>query len=360
VGAGAAVLVAGVGTAAALGFGGDPKPAPARSSLPPATAEVTRTTLTQTETVSGILGYGDAVAVTARASGAAAAGGASGGGTGGTVTWLPAVGAIVTRGKPVYKVDDRPVVLIYGSTPMYRGLVPGDDGADVKQLEQNLSALGYGGFTVDSEYTSATVDAVERWQEDLGLDETGTVDLSQVLVAPGQIRIAEHKLAAGDTASGAVLAWTGTTRLVTVNLDVNKQHLVKTGIAATIELPDGTTVAGTVTSVGTVATTSTTGSGNQAQSSTTIDVTVSAADQEALGTLDSAPVDVVLQADKREDVLTVPVNALVALREGGYGVQVVEATGTRYVAVKTGMFAAGRVEVTGDGIAEGTVVGVPA
>jgi len=82
-------------------------------------------------------------------------------------------------------------------------------------------------------------------------------------------------------------------------------------------------------------------------------------DQTKLGSLDSAPVSVTLVSDTRENVLTVPVAALVALAEGGYGVQVIEGSTTRYVAVKTGMFAGGRVEISGDGIAEGTVVGLP-
>ena len=76
-------------------------------------------------------------------------------------------------------------------------------------------------------------------------------------------------------------------------------------------------------------------------------------------TLVSAPVDVTLVSAQAHDVLSVPVAALVALAEGGYGVQVVEGSSTRYVAVKTGMFASGRVEITGDGIAEGTLVEVP-
>ena len=70
--------------------------------------------------------------------------------------------------------------------------------------------------------------------------------------------------------------------------------------------------------------------------------------------------DVTFVADERKDVLTVPVAALLALAEGGYGVEVVEG-GTRPAscAVETGMFADGRVEVTGDGIAEGMTVGMP-
>ncbi|MDQ7906840.1 peptidoglycan-binding domain-containing protein [Phytohabitans sp. ZYX-F-186] len=341
---GGAVLVVASGAAAAVGFGGADASTPPRSALPPATATITRGTLIQTETVDGTLGYGDPVAVKAK-------------GSGGTLTWLPAEGSTITRGKTVYKVDDDPVVLLYGATPLYRALTTDVSGADVAEFEKNLAALGYDGFTVDDEYTSATADAVERWQEDLGLEETGTVAPGQVVVAPGEIRVGELQLSKGDQAAGPVLTYTGTTRSVTVDLEVDKQQLVEKGLAATVELPGGARVAGTVSAVGSVAVTSPAASNGD--SKTTIDVTVTVSDQKKLGTLDQAPVDVILESDKRADVLTVPINALVALAEGGYGLQVVEGDTTRYIAVKTGMFASGKVEVSGDGVAEGTVVGVP-
>ncbi|HET6214242.1 MAG TPA: peptidoglycan-binding domain-containing protein [Micromonosporaceae bacterium] len=345
-GAGVAVLVVGAAAAAAVGFGGTDTPAPAGAHLPPATAKVTRATLTQTENVTGTLGYGDTYQVTSRAGA-------------GTLTWLAPIGSTVTRGKPLFKVDDRPAVLLYGSTPLYRPLQSGETGADVAQLEQNLKALGYSGFTVDDEFSASTATAVKAWQADLGLDQTGTVTAGQVVVAAGPLRVAEQSGTVGGSANGPVLAYTNTTRIVTVALDVAKQHLVRKGISATVTLPDGKTVTGTVTSVGTVATRSTTGQGAQQSSTTTIAVTVSIADQTALGTLDEAPVDVTLVADQRKDVLTVPVAALVALAEGGYGVQGVEGSTTRYVAVTTGMFAGGRVEISGNGISTDTTVGVP-
>ncbi|MEJ3742251.1 peptidoglycan-binding domain-containing protein [Actinomycetes bacterium KLBMP 9797] len=340
VGVGAGALVVAAGAAAAIGVGGADAQEPVRSSLPPATAPVARTTLVQSETVDGTLGYGDPTVVKAQ---------------GGILTWLAPLGSAVTRGKPLYEVDEDPVVLIYGSAPLYRTLASGLSGSDVAMFEQNLSALGYDGFTVDDEYTSATADAVSEWQEDLGRDETGTVAVGQVVVAAKEIRVSDHQAAVGDQAGGPVIAYTGTTRVVTVALEVDKQQLVTKGIEATVELPSGKAVAGTVASVGTVATTSTTNN----QETTTVEVTVTVKDQKALGTLDEAPVDVVLQAERRENVLAVPINALVALAEGGYGVQVVEGGTARYVAVDTGMFAGGKVEVTGDGVVEGALVGVP-
>ena len=59
------------------------------------------------------------------------------------------------------------------------------------------------------------------------------------------------------------------------------------------------------------------------------------------------------------DVLAVPVDALLALAEGGYAVELVTGAGrSDLVAVELGAFADGWVEVTGD-IAEGDEVEVP-
>ena len=50
-------------------------------------------------------------------------------------------------------------MLLFGSLPVYRTLKAGESGADVRQLEENLAALGRSGFTVDDQYTDATATA---------------------------------------------------------------------------------------------------------------------------------------------------------------------------------------------------------
>ena len=339
-----AVVVVVAAAAAVAAFGIDfSRSAPASTiRLPPATGKVTRMTLTETEKVNGTLGYGDAHAVAARGTG--------------TVTWLPAAGSTVQRGQPVYRRDNVAVPLFLGTLPFYRVLRSGSSGDDVKQLEENLSALGYTGFTVDSDYTSATSDALRQWQNALGASETGVFDPASVVLAPAAIRVAVVKASEGDPATGPLLTYTGTTRTVDIPLDVAKQNLVKVGIAAAVTLPDNSTVDGKVSAVGTVATTSGTGQ----NTATTIDVTVDIVDQQKLGTLDAAPVSVTLVSQTKQNVLTVPIGALLALAEGGYGVQVVDGQRTYYVAVETGLFANGRVEVSGAGLVEGMIVGLPA
>lgn len=308
----------------------------ANPALPPATAQISRTTLVETRTEPGRLGYGDPVPV--RASGT------------GTLTWIAAEGSTVMRGEPLFKVDELPIVALYGAVPMYRTLRNRVMGADVWQLQENLLELGYTGFAADGIYTQTTATAVLAWQADLGLSQTGMVEPGQVVFTPGPARIAKHVAGVGDllgSDSVHILNYTNTTRIVTVALNVVHQALAVEGGAVTVTLPDERTVEGVIAEVGTVVT------------EKEFEVTVTIADQAALGALEVAPVDVDFVSATRADVLTVPVAALLALAEGGYGVEIVEGNTTRIVAVKTGMFADGRVEVSGDAIAEGMLVGVP-
>ena len=337
--AGAAGAVAAAVAGAAIGLGGGAAGTTRGTGPVLATVPVTRATLTQTQQVNGTLGYGAPVTVT--------------GAGGGVITWLPAPGAVIRRGQPVYKADNRPVPLFYGRLPLYRPLQAGDTGADVTEVERNLAALGYTGVTVDGYYTAATAAAVWQWQHDNGLTPTGVLTPAEVVLAPARLRVASLTAHLGDQATGPALTYTGTTRVVQVALDVALQGLARPGAAATVTLPDGGTVGGTIAAVGAVATAGT------ATGPATIAVTVTIAHQGALGRLDLAPVTVTLTSARVNNVLTVPVAALVALAGGGYGVQVVTGTATRYVPVQLGTFAGGRVQVTGDGIAAGTRVGVP-
>jgi len=337
---GAAGVTAAAVAGAAVGLGGGAAGVGRGTGPALATALVTRATLIQTQQVNGTLDYGAPVTVDGRGSG--------------VITWLPALGAVVRRGRPVYRADDRPVSLFYGRLPLYRPLHIGDVGDDVTEVERNLAALGYTRLTVDRYYTSATAAAVWRWQYHLGLTPTGVLNPADVVLAPGRLRVASLTAHLGDQANGPALTYTGTTRVVQVALDVALQGLARPGAAATVTLPDGTTVHGTVATVGAVAT-----AGSTATGPATIEVTVAVANQAALGRLDLAPVAVKLVSARVNNVLTVPVAALVALAGGGYGVQVVTGSASHYARVQLGMFAGGRVQVTGAGIAAGTRVGVP-
>lgn len=320
------------------------------SSGPPATTEVTRGTLTDSATEGGTLGYGVERTVTGQLAG--------------TVTWLPAEGTVVRRGGTLYAVDADPVALLYGEVPAWRDLSPGAEGRDVLQLERNLWQLGYRGFEVDREFTSYTALAVEDWQEELGVDETGVLERSRVVYLDDAARIATVSATPGDvlTPGASVLTVTGTVPSATVELDPSDRRLVEVGTEAEATLPDGSTARVEVVEVSTEVS----GSGTdepEAEATTTLVVVAEVRGREARARAreyDAAAVDVTFTAGRRRNVLTVPVAALVALGEGGFGLEVVQDGATHYVAVDVGLFSGGRVEVSGDGITEGTVVGVPA
>jgi peptidoglycan hydrolase-like protein with peptidoglycan-binding domain len=341
----AAVLTAGAAAAAAV-VAGMPEAESGTGSAgttTTATADVTKETLVDQEDHEGSLGYGDATAIVNRLTG--------------TVTRLPKTDAVLKRGQALYRLDNRPVVLLYGSLPAYRDLAPGVEGQDVKQFEKNLWALGYRGFTVDDEYTSATADAVEEWQDDLGLSETGRVELGRVVYQPGQVRVDTLTASAGAAVQrdGEILKVTGTDRVATVDLEMSDQRLARKGAAVRVTLPDGKEAAGKISEIDT--------SVQEAESPMEDDTTVlnlTITFGKAPAGLDEAAVTVSFESGKRENVLTVPVHALLALAEGGYGVEVVDGAARRIVAVETGLFAGGRVEVSGGGLTEGMKVGVPA
>jgi peptidoglycan hydrolase-like protein with peptidoglycan-binding domain len=336
-----------------------------------ATATITRQTLTDVVTVPGEVAYGTERLAESRITG--------------TVTELPGLGSVIDRGEALFRIDDKPIVLFYGSLPAYRTLtagraavpaggpagasepavpaggpagggkpgVPATKGADVRELEQNLQELGYTGFTVDETYTEKTAAAVKRWQKDLGLPQTGDVELGRVFYAEGPIRVAQQKATPGAEASGPLLAYTGNARLVAAKVPVHNRRLVKPGTKVTVAMPNGAEATGSVNSVETP-----TGEAAEGGQEPTLVVTIKLTDPAALGGAEGGVVQVRFVAEKRPNVLVVPVNALLALAEGGYGLEVRDGDSVRTVAVTPGLFADGMAEVEGPGLREGMKVGV--
>ena len=291
-------------------------------------------------------------------------------GSGGTsYSNLPAVGTVVSQGQTLYSVDGRPVPLLYGTQAVYRVMAAGVSGTDVQQLEQDLIALGFANSTnllADGNFTAADAAAVKRWQAALGVPQTGVVNLGDAIFQPGPVRVTALHVSPGSpvTAGGQIMDITSATRVVTVPLNPALGYQVKQGDAVTVDLPDGhTRVSGRVSSVSTVATQQ---AGNTQQTSNgapqaTIGVTITLNDPNAVPSLDQAPVTVDVTTQSARNVLAVPVNALLALAGGGYGVEVIEPSGRhQLIAVQTGIFDSGRVQVGGQGLSEGMTVAVPA
>jgi hypothetical protein len=403
------ILVAGlVATSTVIGWGWPGRGAAGGADASPpdpvwvATAEVVRMDISDTRELKGALGYGTARPVR---------------GTDGVLTWLPEQGTLVERGQPLYRVDDQPVLLFYGGTPLFRTLdKPNLVGRDVRVVADNLEALGYrigwqppvgtivavptataadagsnqppgseqqsdgseqqspgsgqsagsestagsgrqptptGGMatvrTGDAVLTPDLISAIERWQRDRDAPATGVIRPGEVAVLSGKVRVNSVLALAGDSAATDIMSVTPTEKIITVRVGVGEAAGMAPDAPVTITLPDGSSVPGRISAVGTAASEPDGPPGQEPQ----VDISVVPDDPAVVAALESAPVGVQFGTEVREQVLAVPVGALLALAEGGYAVQFTDGT---LAAVEIGLFSRGMVEVTGAGLEAGMKV----
>ena len=149
---------------------------------------------------------------------------------------------------------------------------------------------------------------------------------------------------------------------VVFQVDASDQETVSLGDSVEIELPTDERVPTEITFIDQVVT--------QTQAGEFIEVILEVLNPNEIEAYDQAPVKVFVTTEVSENVLFVPVNALLALAEGGYALEVYEGetedgifqgesgVDTSYVAVEIGVFTDGFVEVKGN-ISEGQIVVVP-
>lgn len=319
----------------------------------PTTVEVLRRDLARTERLDGTVGHGQPTPLVLLAAG--------------TITDLPEPGQIIEPGGVIAEVDGRPIVAVGGAFPFWRALGPGvSAGKDVLQVECLLATMGYAQIydvTVDEKWTAATTRAVVAFQRDHGQDDDGEIGLGELVVVDAAVRVDDVAGVAGQPAAEAGITITSPERSVSVDLAVDEADLLADGGPVQVELPTGESVAGTVATIGAAETSETSGS--------TLPVIVTVSD--GLELADGVPVEVVVEVVAAEGVLAVPVEAVLALAEGGYALEVAASSaadsaaatvdpattaGTRLVGVTLGVFADGLVEVVGD-IEAGARVVVP-
>jgi multidrug efflux pump subunit AcrA (membrane-fusion protein) len=356
--AAAVVLAAAAATGGVVVASSAEQAAPTPQEPPANTAEVERGELSTAVSVAGTLAY------RARSDGSpySAINQAPG-----TYTELPEAGERVDCGDVFYRVDEDPMLLLCGAVPAYRKVDEGDVGKDVRQLNRNLHQLGYdadAGVDIDpndSDFTPETEAALEKLQDDKGLDETGALDVGDAVFLPKSARISKVTGELGGSAQpGAQVAEaTSDTLEVQVALEASQQGEVKEGDRARITLPGNESVTGRISRLGRVALAP--AGQDDAVGAATIPAYISLDDPEKARGFDRAPVQVDITTEGVKSALSVPVTALVGKSGGGYAVEVVRDDGQReLVAVELGLFdtAAGRVEVEG-AVAEGDQVVVP-
>jgi hypothetical protein len=290
-------------------------------------------------------------------------------GSSASYTMLPGAGEVIRRGQPLYAINGSPTLLLYGATPAWRSFAPGmSPGGDVAELNANLRALGYGAVGGDT-FTSATAQAIGAMQRARQLPLTGRLPLGSVAFEPAAVRVTGVTPAIGQAVQpGPIMTLSSTRHDVSIQLDASRQSQVKVGDRVLVTLPDYSSTAGVVSSVGRVATTpsssqGTSGGGSDGSSTPTVAVDVRLLHPAAAGTLDQAPVNVLITTASVTNALVVPVNALVAVAGGGYALEKVAANGTHeLLPVTPGLFddQAGLVQVIGSALAAGQRVVVPA
>jgi hypothetical protein len=362
VGVAVLVLVAAAATAVVIvvrGDGGGESGAAGASST--TSVPIEERDLVQSEELDGELSFGDTAPATA--------------GRDGVVTEATPVGETVGQGEVLFHLDLQPTVLLHGAIPAFRDLsVDADPGDDVTQLEQALVDLGFGaGITVDAEFTDVTAAAVTDWEESLGRsDPDGVVTLGDVVFAPRDLRIAQLTAEPGTQvqAGGEVVQVTNTAKVVMLQLTQSEAATLEAGTPVTATLPDGTEAAGTIEDVATEPSSGESSSSSEdegtgessEQDSESYPVTIALDDPAAADAFDSGTVKVVVERSRIEDATAAPITALVAQTEGGYALQLVDASepeGYRLVPVEVGAIAGEWAEVSGDGIAAGVEVVMP-
>ncbi|MEU4248000.1 peptidoglycan-binding domain-containing protein [Amycolatopsis sp. NPDC026612] len=331
------------GAAVAVGFAVADRPRPATGQVAPlasATAPVTRGTATQRVQVSGTLGYQGHYSVVHQ-------------GTGGILTSAAAPGSTVDRGGELYRVDNRATRLLLGPVPAYRELRAGiPDGPDVRQLEENLVALGEDPghrIVVNDHFDAATTAAIKRWQGACGLpvaERTGALAFGQVAFEAGPVRVTEVRVAAGTSvaADGEVLSGTSATLVVTAQVGADRLPSVKAGDQVLVRITGSAPISGTVSAIGQAAPPQ---PGAAASTVVTVPVTVTVHLPAGPPPPDRTPVQVAITTGTHRDVLLVPVTSLLARPAGGYQVRTAEGAAVEVTPV---LFddSAGLVEVTGN------------
>ena len=125
--------------------------------------------------------------------------------TNGVVTFLPKEGSVVNFGEVLFIIDNKPVILLQGSTPFYRTLdLNSDPGVDIQQVEEALVYLGYADstFVPDEVFDEQTSKMLNTLYIDYGIDTKSEITpTEQVLINQKQdeIELLENTVSDGGT-----------------------------------------------------------------------------------------------------------------------------------------------------------------
>ncbi len=296
---------------------------------------------------------------------------------GATVGSVAKAGTPAVTGTVLYRNGGLPVAAVEGDPSaipvLARDLSVGvDAGADVRLLEQMLQASGFdagGLMVVDDRFDAATAVAVLAWWQSVDPaihadPDTLVVPAGSFVVVPAGLQVGAAKAVDGTAlaADAVVLQLTSPAREVSTTAPVGDATFAL-GAVIDVEFPDGTVSKGKVVSVGNVASTS----GNTPGQTPTVPISIRVTKIPAsVDSFVSIPVTLRVVDQQVKDAFVVPTSALLALKEGGYALEMVTAPATataaavtQLIAVTPGLFSDGFVVVTGDQVRAGLDVVVP-
>lgn len=157
----------------------------------------------------------------------------------GVVTQVRANGDDVRAGDVLYRVADVPVRAVAGTQPFYRALSAGAKGEDVRQLQGALVSLKLLG-SANGTFGDSTTQAVKRWQKKLGVPETGTVALGELIAVaqlPSRLLLDSDVIAPGVVLAGGEKAVLGAVGEPSFVLPLSEQQTRVVPESATITVP---------------------------------------------------------------------------------------------------------------------------
>ncbi len=190
----AAVVLLALGAAAGIAWGPERVPSSVQANEP-TTAPVTVETFDDVRQVKMIPQATEESELTVGDTGRVAA-----------TTCIP--GATIKSGSSPITIDDRPVIALATSVPLWRDLGPGTKGADVRALQTELARLGYP-VTADGNYRDATRRAVVALYKDADVTNTsGSLQAASVLWLPATSVVAKKCAHLGAQVSDGPLVTT--------------------------------------------------------------------------------------------------------------------------------------------------------
>lgn len=300
-----------------------------------ATIPIVRQTLRSVERFPADLTYGESRDLTAT--------------TSGVVTWVAPVNSLVGSGDRLWAIDNQPTVFLIGELPLYRELYRGAErGPDIEQLEQILIGLGYGptGWEPDDRFNWTTRTAVREFEDDHDLIIDGRLSMSEVVIGQQPLRVASTaNIGDAVTPTQPVVGTTSPDAVVTITISSRQYAWLRDRTQLWAELIDqrklGLVFEDAVPTP-------------DESNSTTYDVSYRS---DAVD-IKPQPVELVVEETIATDALVVPVDALVALVEGGYALEVAQQGESVLRRVEVIGFDDTLVAVEGD-VAEGDAVVVP-